>query len=237
MEHVCTATAPQGILKRGLFALLAPVVLLLAGAEPALAVTYTFNQITENGTVDVSDQLNVDIADGGNDTVAFTFYNDVGQQSSITDIYFSGTGDLLILPGEITQQSSGVSFSTGASPPSLPGGQPYDFSASVGADSNPPTQPNGVNAAEEYVTWTFALASGATYEDVVAAIEAGTLQIGLHVQGYADGSSESFIYGCGASCNRTPAVPLPASLWLMFGALGGLAFLSRRGRQARLRDS
>jgi hypothetical protein len=235
LEQEFNVTAALDVLKRNVFHVFMTVMILVGGTCPAAAVTYTFNQITENGTVDVSDQLTVDVQDSGNDAVSFTFYNDVGQQSSITDIYFSGTSGLLVVPGEITDQTDGVSFSTGATPPNLPGGKDYDFSASVGADSNPPTQPNGVNAADEYVTWTFALASGMTFQDVISALDSGALQIGLHVQGYADGSSESFLYGCsgGSGCGQAPAIPLPASIWLMFGALGSLAFLSRRGRRPR----
>jgi hypothetical protein len=245
--------------------------MLLGGIGSADAATYSFSQINSDGKTTTSDPLSVVVTESGSDAVSFTFYNDVGtktsisddsaytssqiksaetiesseqlvtadsavdvkfyddlgQNSSITDIYLSGTGGLLNLPGKITDQSEGVSFSTGADPRNLPGGKSYDFIASVGADSNPPVRPNGVNAANEYVTWTFSLASGVTYKDVISAIDAGKLQIGLHVPGSSGGSS-SFINNV-----QTPSVPLPASLWLMFGALGGLACLSRRGRPAK----
>lgn len=153
-----------------------------------------------------------------------------GQNSSITDIYLAGTEGLLVLPGKITDQSAGVSFSTGADPMNLPGGKPYDFVATVGADSNAPVKANGVDAAKEYVTWTFALASGTTYKDVISALDSGTMRIGLLVPG-ATGGSASFLNNYGGSTLQVSAVPLPASLWLMFGALGGLGFISRRGRR------
>jgi hypothetical protein len=158
-----------------------------------------------------------------------------GRNSSITDIYLAGTEGLLVLPGKITDQSVGVSFSTGADPRNLPGGKPFDFVASVGADSNAPVQPNGVDTAKEYVTWTFALAKGVTYKDVIGAIDGGTLRIGLLVPG-SSGGSASFINSCGvgAGCGgQTSSVPLPASIWLMFGALGGLTYASRRGKRER----
>lgn len=154
-----------------------------------------------------------------------------GQNSSITDIYLAGTEGLLVLPGKITDQSAGVSFGIGADPKNLPGGKPYDFVATVGADSNAPVKPNGVDAAKEYVTWTFALASGTTYKDVIGALNSGTMRIGLLVPG-ATGGSASFLNNYGGSA----AVPLPASLWLMFGALGGLGFISRRGRRTKGRS-
>jgi len=153
-----------------------------------------------------------------------------GQNSSITDIYLAGTEGLLVLPGKITAESAGVSFSTGANPENLPGGKPYDFVASAGADSDAPVYPNGVNAAKEYVTWTFALESGTTYKDVINSLDTGEMRIGLLVPG-ATGGSASFLNNFGGSNPQASAVPLPASLWLMFGALGGLGFLSRRGRR------
>ncbi len=153
-----------------------------------------------------------------------------GQNSSIAGIYLDGTEGLLVLPGKITGESAGVSFSTGAKPENLPGGKPYDFVATAGADSDAPVYPNGVNAAKEYVTWTFALESGTTYKDVINSLDAGKMRIGLLVPG-ATGGSASFLNNFGGSNQQASAVPLPASLWLMFGALGGLGFLSRRGRR------
>ncbi len=210
--------------------------IMLGATTPAFAVTYSFTQLNAKGTDAVSDQLGVDVVDSGDGTVSFTFTNDVGQESSITDVYLTGTDGLLVLPGEIADQSAGVSYSTGASPSNLPVGTSYDFYATAGADSNPPVKPNGVNASGEYVTWTFSLASGATYQDVIGAINTGTLRIGALVPGSSGGSS-SFIVSCGvSSClAEAPTVPLPASLWLMLGALGGLACLSRRGMRPKRR--
>lgn len=225
-------------------ALLFAASLMMGGAAPAFAVTYSFTQLNSNAADPVSDQLSADVLDSGNGTVSFTFYNAVGEPSSITDVYLTGTGDLLVLPGSITDQSAGVSYDTGANPANLPVGSQYDFYATVGADSNPPTKPNGVDKAGEYVTWTFSLANGMTYQDVISAIDSGTLQIGMLVPGSSGGSS-SFLNSCALESCLGPspsaqAVPLPASFWLMCGALGGLGVLSRRGgprRQGRGRGS
>ena len=176
-----------------------------------------------------------DTSNGSSDDKSGNSGNGGSSKSSITDVYLTGTKGLLDLPGKITSQSSGVSFSIGAKPANLPVGKPYDFYATAGASSNAPVVKNGVNAPGEYVSWTFALQSGATYEDVTTAIDSGTLRIGVFAPGSSGGSS-SFINSCGmgASCGKTPAVPLPASLWLMVGALGSLAFAGRRGRKAQL---
>lgn len=183
----------------------------------------------------VDKYLSVDVTAMGKDAISFTFYN-TGEKSSITDIYVAGTMGLVNTPGKITGQSSGVNFSIGADPANLPGGKPYDFVATAGADSNAPVVKNGVDSAKEYVTWTFALASGVSYDEVVKAIDSGQLRIGLRAPGSSGGSS-SFINSCGInSCSGSPtintaSVPLPASIWLMFAAMGGLTLLSRRRRQ------
>jgi hypothetical protein len=228
--------------------------LMLGGAGAASAATYTFSQLHSGGEAEANGQLSVDVTEYGRNAVSFTFYNDTGltaptaktsdksdstkvsssgkegKNSSITDIYLAGTEGLLVLPGKITGESAGVSFSTGAKPENLPGGKPYDFVATAGADSDPPVYPNGVDAAKEYVTWTFALESGTTYKDVINSLDAGKMRIGLLVPG-ATGGSASFLNNYGGSNQQASAVPLPASLWLMLGALGGLGFLSRRGRR------
>jgi hypothetical protein len=205
--------------------------MLMESKDNALSNSYSFTQLNAKEPGAVSDQLKLTAIDGGKDRIDFTFYNSVGQKSSITDIYLTGTGGLLVLPGKITAQSKGVSYSIGASPPNLPVGTVYDFYATVSADSNPPTVPNGVNAVGEYVTWSFTMASGISYDSVIKAIDTGVLRFGLLVPGYSGGSS-SFINSCGlGGCSQTPSVPLPASLWLMFGAIGGLAAFARRGKR------
>jgi len=207
-------------------------VLLVGGVGAAKAETYTFSQLIGSSSTEPTDQFTMVATQSGTDAISFTFYNNVGETSSITDIYVTGTDGLLLTPGEITDQSAGVDFSVGADPANLPVGTSYDFYATAGADSNPPVWENGINQTGEYVTWTFALASGVTYDDVIAAINSGELSIGLRAPGYSGGSA-SFINTCSiAGCSTSPsidtaAIPLPASLWLMLGAMGGLALLSR----------
>jgi hypothetical protein len=204
----------------------------MGGVGAAKAETYTFSQLVGSSSTKPTDQFTLSVAESGTDAISFTFYNNVGETSSITDIYVTGTDGLLLTPGEITDQSAGVNFSVGADPADLPVGASYDFYATAGADSNPPIWENGIDQAGEYLTWTFALESGATYDDVITAINAGGLSIGLRAPGYSGGSA-SFINTCSITgCSTSPsintaAVPLPASLWLLLGAMGGLALLSR----------
>ena len=95
----------------------------------------------------------------------------------------------------------------------------FNVTAGFSADSNPPAQPNGVNPGES-LTITFNLLAGVTYADTITALNTpgDHLRIGIHVQGFGNGGSESFV-------NNTPA-PGAAGLGLMAAAL-----VSRRRRR------
>ena len=124
----------------------------------------------------------------------FIFRNVGPSASSIADIYFEDDGTLLGIAS--IANGPGVDFSQGASPGNLPGGNsispPFQATAGFTADSNPPTQPNGVNPGET-VTIFFVLQSGGTLADVISELYSQELRIGLHVQGFANGGSESFV--------------------------------------------
>ena len=163
-------------------------------------------------------QLALEISDAGPGFVDFTFTNSGPAASSITDLYWDD-GTLLGL-ASITS-GPGTSFSQGAAPPNLPGGNncspPFVATAGFTADSNPPTQPNGVNPGE-FVTVRFALINGQNFADTIAAMASGELRVGVHVQGFASGGSEAFI---------ATLVPAPGAAAL-FGASGLLATRRRR---------
>lgn len=205
---------------------------MMLSAAVADAATYSFTGVTNNNATNTTtgqNQLSVDVLDLGSGNISFTFANSGPLASSIADVYWDDRAGVLGTMGTITA-SSGVSFSQGAAPPNLPGGNSIGFSATASADSNPPVQPNGVNPGE-WLTIVWSLISGATYADVIAALnlggsQSGSLRIGLHVQGFANGGSESFV-------NNTPApVPVPAAGLLLLGALGGLAAMRGKKRTA-----
>jgi len=198
--------------------------------SPAQAALFSFGCITHNSAANCAtgeSQLFVEVTDAGWNTdtgynqVLFTFINSGPDSSSIADVYFDD-GTLLGI-ASIDNSSTGVSFSQGANPGNLPGGNSIGFETTAGflADADAPVQPNGVNPGE-YLGITFDLLSGITYADTIFALESATdLRIGIHVQGFADGGSESFV-------NNVTVVPIPAAIWLFGTGLIGLIGIARR---------
>lgn len=200
---------------------------LLMSTGLANAATYNFYNIT-NDSPDVADQLSMEVLDVGGTQVSFTFLNDVGIASSITDIYFDD-GLPAIVAGPINiLASAGVAFDLVVAPPDLPGGDEifpiFDVTAGLSADSSNPAPANGVSSSSEWVTLILNYTGGSTIASIFAALNSGDLRVGIHVQSIAGGTSDSYINIPGP--NQT-VVPLPAGLLLLISALGGLGFLSR----------
>ena len=183
----------------------------------AQADLFGFQNITANNVADAAAgeaQLSVDVTDKGGGQVLFTFHNDGPASSSITDIYFRD-GDLTF--NSFIQDTLVVYFEQGASPPELPGAG-NDWTSFFKADSEPPPFAEGVNNGTptgESLGILFDIDSGYSYGEVITDMHIGNLLVGIHVQGFEFGGSESFI------------TPIPASVVL--GMLGlGVAGLKLR---------
>lgn len=220
---------------KGCLRALSILVIGLVTAPVEAGFTYGFFGITNNNAGDVAvgaNQLSVDLSSRRNNRVRVRFDNVGLDASSITDVYFD---DSLGVFDSIYQikNTGGVSFSEGAAPGNLAGGNMLDpaFQSTLGlnADSDPPVQINGVNPGEQ-LTLYLQIAAGSAFSDVVDAINSSALRIGIHVQGFNSGGSESFV-------NMTPSgpppvVPEPSGLALAGLAAVGLVFRRRRKQGA-----
>lgn len=158
---------------------------------------FLFDNISGNSAIDAATgeaQLFVEVIDLGGGQTLFDFFNTGPLASSITDIYFDD-GPLLSI-AVIDDSDPGVSFSLGASPGNLPSANnaspPFVATIAFSTESNPPAQPNGINPGES-LGITFDLIVSNTFDDVITALLDGSLRIGIHVQGFAGGGSESFV--------------------------------------------
>ena len=244
----------------------AAVCLLLGAGRLARAETVSFNYLTQNDTKAPYDwqsnsQYRTDVTGNADGTVSFTFYNEGLVQSSITDIYFDDYDPNPVLKFSSTTTpkspwvigSTGVKFTVDAdskvAPGDLPGGNLADpdfvMTSGMSADADNPIYSNGVNnwtgtGTAEWVRMTFALTGTNTFDDVVTALQTGNshLRIGIKVQGFVGGGSESFISNPLPPDSPPPPptpVPLPAAAWGGMALCGmiGIGKLRRRSGPAQ----
>ncbi|MHC5139553.1 MAG: PEP-CTERM sorting domain-containing protein [Planctomycetota bacterium] len=184
--------------------------------------TYDFYNITHNNAANAATgqlQLSVAVSDKGSGFVGFKFMNAGPADCVITEIYFQD-GSILGF-ASIDESLSGVDFKEdevgNVSPKNLPGGKSIDpqFIATTGFSIEPvnPEPTWGVEPGE-WVEIVYSLQSGKTYANIIEELNTETLRIGIHVQSFENGGSESFI------------TPEPATMVLL--GLGGLLLRKRR---------
>jgi hypothetical protein len=207
------------------------VVCFVAGvlASSARANIYPFEIFTDNGSHDDYDlDLYVEVTDGGLvDTISlvdFTFYNDSELYSSIARIYFDD--DVLEEMVEIIN-GPGTEFSPFAVPSNIPTATWLDPVFETTDDfsliSDPERPDNGVDSIGEWVTVTFSISDGGTFEDVLSQLDDGTLRVGIHIIGLGpkDGSESA------VTVPEPGAAPEPATV-ILLGTAGLWIFTRKR---------
>jgi hypothetical protein len=225
-------------MKKIIVAVIGPAFALFCATAKA-GPTYSFTHIAESGdgAAELAEgaigeaQLFVELIDMGNQA-KFLFTNTGPEASSITDVYFDD-GTLLGI-ASITNTQGLIEFSQLASPPDLPGGNnvspPFVRTTGFSADSDPPAQPLGVNPGES-LEITFNLQAGGVFDDILDELDSGALRIGIHVQGYSSGGSESFINnGTNGNGGNGGNGVIPAPGAIMLGGIGAcvVSWLRRR---------
>ena len=185
------------------------------------AQVYGFYNITNNSVVDAAigeSQLSVWVSDYGTEWVSFKFSNEGPDDSVITEIYFQD-GSILGF-ASIDESLPGVDFDEAGStaPRNLPGGMSImpQFTAATGfsiAALNP--GPHWGVGPGEWVEVIYSLQPGRTCTDIIEELNNESLRIGIHMQSFDGGGSESFV-----------SVPGPATMALL--GLGGLILRKRR---------
>lgn len=203
------------------------------------ANTYNFNLVpSNNGNPNIGSQLSVNVTANGTSGAFFKVVNNVGTSSNVAEIYFDYELTNFFSSLTISSQSgigpqatSAVSFSNGAMPPNLPGGnQPgINFSSDVAFD-NGNQNSGGLNEAGDFIIFSglFNTSSSSTYANLINALNNNQFEVGLHVRsiaGVKDKEDDSDAYITGSSVS---AVPLPAAGWLFGSALIGLMGLRRK---------
>jgi hypothetical protein len=179
--------------------------------------TISFERITSNSAENVASQLTAALWDATQanaeysltlaaNEVLFTFQNNVGIQSSISEVYFDD-GTILAQSSVYNSLGGSTSFTgMGANPSNLPSGENVvpPFVATTGFSADAVGNPSvGVDTAADILGLSYTLQSGLGYLDTVAALADGSLRIGLHLRSIGDAEdSDAFV-------NSPPPPPPP----------------------------
>ncbi len=204
-------------------------------ASNALAVSVDFTRITSNSSADAAAQLVLDVTDGGNGALfTFSVLDGANPGASIAEIYFEDSNSLFSSVS-LFSQSAGVSYEVGTvNPTNLPGRNnatpPFAHTDDLVAQADGDNA-TGVGVGEELVLNLIYASLSIGFQDVLDALEAGDLRVGLHVRSLLAGESDAFVSLPPDGDNST-VVPVPAAGLLLLSGIAGLGFVRRRRRTA-----
>jgi hypothetical protein len=221
---VPTMKSPLNLVK-SLLAVASVAAVSAVSAAPASA--FTFSNITGGDTVGDAYANNFGfnvINQGGTVFIdIFNYGNDAAPSMFISKVFFDDNGYLsqpwINAPNNVGQ----VGFTGGLSNDQLPQGgksftTDYAFSSNNGAGNL-----WGIQRGEK-----LQLAFTANYNNVLAALNDGSLKIGLHVQALPNGASDSYISSNGANTENTPE---PLTMLAAGAAVGfGTMFKKQRAQ-------
>jgi hypothetical protein len=177
-------------------------------------------------------QLFYNVTDVGGTQTRIDVVNTGPLASTITQIYFDDTNSRLLGNFVSFAPSAGVRFVTGGHPSNLPAGQnavpvfQADYLASR-CTGKGCSVADGIDAGQSL--GLLFNDGGSTFADIVTDLADGDLRLGLHVQNFANGGSESFVDMPSSGGTAAP-VPEPATLVLFGTGLGIVAFLKKLRR-------
>ncbi len=226
--------------------ILATGVALSLVAAPAQAVEFGFRNIYpgDNYGDNIVGQFNFDVSKTSDNKVLFKFNNtgfnqSQGSNSVITQIAFSGVSQLAgfnifqvdynnVANTHLTDGASGVDFNKDSGNPMLAQSENiegWDKNDIFSFSAVNPSPKKGINQGE-----TLGLLFNGNFDKVIASLNSNQLKIGMHVQGLANGKSDTFASYVAPPAPKPVEVPEPATLVGLGLAFGGM--LASRRRQS-----
>jgi len=209
----------------------------LAHSAAGASVDLSFFRLTDSGAPDIAGQIRLTVSgvEGQPGLIDFTFSNEVGTRSSITDIFFADGAILgkasVVQSGSLFVGARSTMAGANLLDPEFVTTRAFRTAAGLFNDNGSAVNPTGLDRAEDFVTFRFELKNGATTDDVTAALSAaatpyGNIRVGVIARSIGgSGGSDSF------SNFALLSVPIPAAAWtgvLGLGAVAGVAWIRRR---------